>query len=469
MIALFAVVALAFPVRAEPLSLEAAARLAVERSPEVQTARAHAAAAALEEPLLLSNTDPSFESSYAFTDDQAPRASPAFQGSRSRVENWQAGFRQHTLLGTDARLRFSNERTVNPSAFRVLDPTVDSRLKLELSQPLLRYFWGRPDIARRKRARASTAAAQARLRQALEGAAAAAARAFLELHYARERARIQEGGVEDARRLLAKTEEKRRYGLAEDADVLQATAALEAQTLELLLARSAVDRAGNALVAALRADTVPAELAVSTGSGSPPDIAEADAVGRRADVEAARRRAENLEWAARVTKLDTLPELSFNVSYGVAGLDTGYRRSWSDLGSLDHSVKTAGVGLAVPLGFRKERLERKQAGLAFEAAAAEKLSVETQALRELRDAEEYLRLSRLRSAAAAKLVEIERRKYEAEEKLFKRGRSSTDLLLRFQQDIRRSQTELLRASTDETLAGIELARARGVLSERLGL
>ncbi|MDP3542308.1 MAG: hypothetical protein Q8T11_07575, partial [Elusimicrobiota bacterium] len=155
------VLLLAASASAETLTLPEAMRVAVERSPEAAAARARRDAAALEEPLLLSNLDPKVLGSYSQQDDRAPRSAPAFQGSRERLERWETGLSQTTLLGTEAKLVWRGERLVNPTPFRVLDPSVDSRLSLELKQRLLRYFWGRPDVARRSRARAGAQAAEA--------------------------------------------------------------------------------------------------------------------------------------------------------------------------------------------------------------------------------------------------------------------------------------------------------------------
>lgn len=453
------------------LGLWDAVRESLSGSPEVEAALKESALASLEEPLLLSNLDPKFESSYSVADDRSPRAAPAFQGAYSESERWEAGFAQSTLLGTEARLRWAGERLKNPAAFRVLDPSVDSRLNLELRQPLLRYFWGRPDVARRKRARAGAAGAQARLRLARERAAMESARAYLELHFSSRQAIIQEEGVRDAGMLLAKYEEKKRYGLAEESDLLQARSSLEAQETALLMARSQAEKARNALWAVLCREGSPVPLETALPGNLPrlpePEADEARALFRRPDVAAAGLGRESLEWGLRVEILDTLPDLALSLSYGLGGLHGGYGGSWRDLSSLDHSVKTAGLGVNVPLGFWKERVTRKQAALVLEVARAREREARTRAVREIRDARENLELSRRRVEAGTRLVELERRKFRAEEESFRRGRSSTDLLLRFQQDIRRARIELLRAETDDILSRLDLARSLGLLSDWL--
>ncbi|MBI4386229.1 MAG: TolC family protein [Elusimicrobia bacterium] len=446
------------------LTLAGAVREALDRSAEVEASARELDLASLEEPLILSNLDPQFLSSYAITDDRAPRALPAFQGPYSDSQRWDAGFMQNTLLGTEARLRFANEKLRNPALFRAFDPSVDSRLSIEINQPLLRYFWGRPDVARRRRAGSSVQQARARLRLARESTVIKACAAYLEYYFATELVSIKEGGARDAKALVAKYEDKKRYGLVEESDLLQARSSLEIQQTELLLARSQLERGANALWAVLLRDgSPPADLRTQFPEElpEPGQVAESEALARRADVEAARARREALEWNLRVERLDTLPDLRLSLSYSAVGLGSVYDAAWRDMGTFNHPVRTAGLAVAVPLTFRKERLVRRQAALQLERARADERETAAQAAQDIRNAKETLQLARRRTTSAKRLVELERRKFEAEEANFRRGRSSTDLLLRFQQDIRRAQTELLRAQTDEALARLDLARAQG--------
>jgi outer membrane protein TolC len=387
------------------------------------------------------------------------------------VELWETGFAKNTLLGSEARFFLRNEKLINPTTFRFLDPSVDTRLALEFRQPLLRYFWGRPDIARRQRARTLAKAAQGRFFHLKEATALAAARAYLELYYFQGLAGIRKRGVEDAKALLAKYQDKRRYGLVESSDLLQAEASVKLQETELLLAESQLEKAQNALQNAVFRAGQPMDYTIAPPSKLPPDEAEdpARALERRGDLKAARAHSQSLDWNARVETLDALPDLSLSASYASAGLASNYNRAWSDLGAFNHAVKSAGVSLSVSLGQKKERLTRKAAALKAQAARAELAAAENSARHEIDDAALALARLRQRLELSRRLVELEEKKYAAEEENFKRGRSSTDLLLRFQQDIRRGRAELLRAEVDEALARLELARASGRLLEGMGL
>lgn len=438
----------------------AAVRAALEGSQELVRARRELEAAELEEPLLLSNTDPSFVGSFQVEDDRAPRTAPTFQGSRARAERAYAGLAGKTLIGTQARLLVRTDRLESPSLFRTLDPSVDSRLSLEFSQSLGRYFWGRPDKARRSRARSGAAQARELLRRAETEAAAAALRALIELDFAARQIAVKDAAVGDAQRLLAKQRDKRGYGLVEASDLLQAEASLEGRLTEAALARSALERARSAFVHAAH---IPDPAPAAGDLSGLPDGAAAPGLGRRPDLAAVRRAREAAEWAERVEYLDTLPDIQLSGSYAAAGLAGRYASSLDDASSFDHAVKAVGLSFAVPIGHKKERLTRKAAALRTAQARAEESRVLEAAQRELRDGAEGLRLARERAVLAARLEDLERRKLAAEEESYRKGRSSTDLLIRFQQDVRRAETEAARARADEALARVELARASGTL------
>ncbi|MBL0059367.1 MAG: TolC family protein [Elusimicrobia bacterium] len=458
-----------------PLSLADSVREAVEKSPEVARAMIAARQAALQEPLLLSETDPDFFGLYNWKKDESPRAAPLVQGEKSEETAFDLGITQQTLLGTTARLAWTNNRISNPSAFRSLDPSVDSRLTLSVDQPLLRYFWGRPDIARRSLFRASTRAAEAQAATAIENIVLAAGKAYVTYYYAQENLKVALESRTSSKKLADVYQDRKRYGLADDSDLAQAEASLEVDEAEVLLSTSLLERARLSLLAVLhrQGESSAGEVAVSTPTldlvlpTSEPD-AVALGLNSRPDLEAARARLEAAQWNERVATLDTLPELSFLGSYGMAGLDTGYSPAWKDLSQWDNPVVSAGLAFRVPFAGRKEKLERKSGALTLEDARQELARVTEAALRDIRDQMEARRLALERVSVRRRIVAIERKKLEAERANFRRGRSSTDLLVRFQKDLQRAQTVALLAEADELMTQVELSRATGGLFRAWG-
>lgn len=467
----------ACPLQAEPpavstITLNQAIRESLERSPDLMKARLDVEQVSLNEPLLLSELDPQFQSGYNYTDDQSPRAAPFFEGTRSRLESFDIAVVQKTLFGTQARLVWENDRLRNPSVIRTLDPSVESNLYLSLRQPLLRYFWGRPDIARRRRFRSQVAVARERFKARRADLITTVSRVYLDLYMARKRFEIARSAVAEAKRLVAKHQEKKRYGLVEDSDFLQAKASLEIEETEWRLSAADLEKAQNALLTALHrhsSSTVSALAPVLPSQIPSFEGTLEEALGKglqeRGELKAAQAAVQAAESALRTETLDNLPDLSLSGSYGVAGLDQTYSNSWDDLGTFNHPVKSVGLNFMTPFGYRKERLEKKSKKLELEAARQDADRLRQQMIQEIRDAWQNRELRRSRLEARRRLLELQRKKLKAEEINFNRGRSSTDLLVRFQQDINRAELDFARAEVEEILSRIELGRATGTLEE----
>ncbi len=119
--------------------------------------------------------------------------------------------------------------------------------------------------------------------------------------------------------------------------------------------------------------------------------------------------------------------------------------------------------MAVPLFFRREKVRRREAESQLAAARAERDFLRQTIERETRVAWERLRLARARTQAARRLRDIQKAKRDAEERQFARGRSTTDLVIRFQNDLRQAEKRTLQAQVDETVSRVLLDLAMGTL------
>ncbi|MCG3205071.1 MAG: hypothetical protein KCHDKBKB_01788 [Elusimicrobia bacterium] len=457
----------------EVWDLRTVADRALAHSPELKAALTELQISRLEEPLFLSELDTQLESGYQRTDDQSPRAAPLFEGTRSQLETFHVDLAQKTLIGTEARLAWANESLDNRSQFRVLDPSAGSILSLQIKQNLLRYLWGRPDVSRRKRYRSNVTAQIEKVRHLSTELVANATRAYLEVQFALQRVHIAGEGLAIAEKLLQSNNEKIKFGLVEESDVAQSLASVEAEKTEILVAQSFLKSKQNALaeiigesisVSSATSMTLPVPLPLSSL-----DSSLQEALINRGDIKSLEASVQAAEWAARSEVLETLPQLSLNASYGMAGLDYTYNGAWDDLGGFDHPVKSIGFQFISPLGYRKEKLLRKNKKLELEYIRQNLERTKLMVDREVRDAWENVQMNRLRLTARENLVSLHRKKFIAERDNFRRGRSTTDILVRFQQEIHQAELLLARAQADQQMAEIDLARATGTLLSELDM
>jgi outer membrane protein TolC len=216
--------------------------------------------------------------------------------------------------------------------------------------------------------------------------------------------------------------------------------------------------------------------------GAPP-LAAADmpqAQGARIDVAAEIQRAldnnpqlRSLRMGVELSEVDvqiardTLdPKLDFVGQLGASGRRAGFADSFSQLGDSDNLSWSAGLSFELPLENRSARGQLRAARLAGTAAGLDADSFAL-ALREL-----VLRLASsartagLRVELARKEVGFARVNLEAEKARFTVGRSTNNDVLLRQQELKDSETRVVRAEVDLLSAEAALAAASAEILER---
>ncbi len=452
------------------LTYEDVIRRAVENSPEVRRATAELGLANTDEPSVLASTDPEFIVSGLHRFDETPRAVPQIFGTRTISEVFSAGFKKRTLIGTEISLladTTQQDTNANPF-FRPVNPTIDSSLSLSISQSLLKNFWGRPDRARRAQARAGVRAAQARLARAQDVAGLFAGEAFLDFVAADKETALRREAALDAQRFLNTIKEKRAYSLVEESDLAQAQVNLELRKLEEESAVSRRKQARLKLLMAIHANEALArdervevdwDFPSSLPDPEPRDLATV--LAERPDIQALTAREEATAARYRLQRLQRLPNLTALGSYGYAGLKRSYENSLKDLESLNHPVYTAGIALTIPITAARERVAEKVARLDLEIAKADRAQLEALARLEILGTREQLAQARKQLATTEAIVALQQRKLKAERRNFERGRSTTEVLIRFAEEERGARRELLYAKTSLVKALLALRYSQG--------
>lgn len=450
------------------LTCDDAIRLAVERSPEVRGAAAQKALAGTREPAIMALTDPRFVAEGFRAIDKSPQVVPQFFGTRTVRDSLSLGFRKQTLIGTSLSLDLEATRQDSDAAFSSLNPAVDSSLSLNFRQALVKNLLGRPDRAKRSEARAEVRVALARLEQARNSAAIAGAEAFLDFVAADREKALRQEAVADAQRFLDKIKEKLDFSLVEESDMTQARVNLELRHLEAESAESGRRQARLRLltaisdVAALASDE---EITVEWSFPAVPPPVETppleDALAARPDAAALRAREEAAEASLKLAELDRYPSLDAIGSYGFGGLDTSHPASFRDLRGWGHPTWAAGLALTVPLSSARERVAVEIAAQGLEMARADRSRHESLARLEILGTRERVELARRHLEAAENIVALQQRKLEAERRSFDRGRSTTEVLIRFAEEERGARRQILHARIELTKALLALRHSQG--------
>ena len=461
-------------------TLDGVIRMVLAGHPELAVSAYDPELAANEEDRLQASLSPTLDARLGFSDDEAPVSSD-FQPEATRSLDASGGISVPLSGGATIDINANYSRTkqdfASPFAAQLarINPAYRGGLNVSYRLPLMRGA-GRPDYEQGLvAARADTAAAGLQRLIGARRLGLEAMTAYFRILADETSVHLADVAVERARRLLAYQRLRERFGLIDAADRLQTEALLAERQLELqqAQARTLTDRVDlNRLMQ--RQAGAPLDLApVLPADSSRPlpslDSAFAAADQRRpefplidARINAASARL-NMARDAERRRVDVVAEA------GTYSLDSAAADAVT--GALDTNDRFIGLSLEFSelLHGGQAAAERRRAGLLHEQLLAQRRQTVfdirnelATVLSDLANGEQTLQLARHRA-------DTEKKKYEAQVKLYRDGRSDTATVVQFEGDLHRAELEAKLDELSLRLAERQLAWSTGTLFQELGI
>lgn len=402
--------------------------------------------------------------------------------------------------GGNFQLAFDTDNTKSNSQFAIDDVLTRDTLRLAYTQPLLRGAWTRYATVEQRLARLAAAQEDTRLRSAHEDVLARVARAYWDLVAAREQVTVRELALRLGEEQLDQERRRLEVGVGTEVDLLQAQTNVAQSAEQLLLARTSVRAASDALRALLtrreregeRADEKRAWADASLGfdeyaaswereyepTTALPEVAEqeerdaqrlewsaclASALEHRAEL--AERRLEIDAALARIDRAvsDRRPLLDLELSVSATGLDGDSEEAFDKAAGFDFPTAQAALAFSTPLrnrtaryALRAARAELRSAHLAYEQR---ELQIATEVRAAVRDV-----LYQVQAVSAARTSRaFAERQLAAEQSRFAQGASTTFQVLDFQQQLSAALSTERAAQAAFAKAEVELLRVQGLL------
>jgi outer membrane protein TolC len=466
-----------------PMPLAEAVRLAVARDPALQAAgvRVREAQAAVDAAL------GAFDLRLV-ADLQYSRARDEFEARPGQTSifgidvierderSLSAGVVQPLVWGTRIEARWFNDRIETNSPFlsciQGLQVTTcwESRLELQLAQPLLRGFGRDANEAQVVEARAVATVADRQRAEAVSTRLENIVGTYAELAFAQSDRRIRGQALELAEEQLATTQARVELGRLAPADLPVVQQAVAQRQREVYNAAQLVEDRAAALASALHVERAPAvEL---PDAATPPETeAEAERAAEAhnpslaaidADVERLRQALPAFEDAAQ-PRLD----LTARVQRGGTGETFGGAVEGLPPGLI--TLYALGLSFEWPPANGAAEGQLSQARLALERARLDREARRIDVRRAAGDAWRAVRTSERNIALARTIADLSARSVEAEREKFEAGRSTAFDVLRLQQAYAESLLAVERARTDHLLAVTRLAGLTGALLQVYGV
>ncbi len=389
-------------------------------------------------------------------------------------------------------------RATTNGVFTILSPSYQTGAGISLIQPLLRNLFMDPAREGILVASADRSASHARLERTISDTVTEVESVYWDLVSARRNVASIQESVTLAEQQLSETKSRVEAGVLGETDIAQPTAERERRLGNLALAKQIAVRAENRLKRLILGDPsdplwanriVPSddpEMPLLEGPSLPasldeayakrPEIAEAEALRERADVQVEARRS------------DKLPQLNLVGGYqrrGLAGspnpdaenfnggpivvpppLLGGTGRSYGTISENQFPDGSVGLSFSFPIQNRTAKANLAIAESRLQQANVNITANRQQVESEVRDALVALEAARQRIEAARSGLSAAETQLYAEQERFNVGLSTNFLVLTRQNDLTVARVTLTEALSAYRQAATELARATGTLLER---
>ncbi|HVR43088.1 MAG TPA: TolC family protein [Thermoanaerobaculia bacterium] len=414
---------------------------------------------------------------------------PAVEGAPSTeglIGN--VGVRQNTPTGGAYSIGFNNRESLT------LEPAYESSLGLQLNQPLLRDFG--VDVTRRfiNIARNNLGISQEGFRNALLLGVLAAEEAYYDLIFARQNLEVRQQSLDLARDQERITRIRIDVGASAPLDILEPRVAIATREEEVISAEASIRDVEDRLRRLMNLPAsdwdrplIPTDPITYTPVEVDLEASVARAFELRPEIRQAALGIESEEIQYLFARNQVLPELDFNLNYGVAGLGGtqiirdpatnepigvvggAYSDAVDQVLGFDFPSWTVSFNVGVPFRNIGPRSERRRAELSLERSIEDKKDVEQLIAVQVRQAARDIHTASRQIAASSTAREAAEQNLEAERRRFENGMSTNFDVLRVQQALSDARSRELLALVTYNKAVAAYHRSVGDLLQMRGI
>lgn len=461
------------------LSLKQVVAAVLKGNPQLTISRTDTELAAADAQRVEGLLDPSLSATVKGSEERVRTVSD-FQAAKTRQMQFSGGISQPlengNTLGVTANYSRTGQGFNSPLAAQLARFNPSYRSQIDITYRIaLQRGTDRPDYALGlESVHARTEAASLNEQMVARTLTLSALNAFYRLSSDDINVHISRQAVQRAREVLSYQKSRQRFGLIEKADALQAEALLAARQTDLQRALSAREADESSLRRLMRSTstgriTLRSHPLPVTASQPDFDQAEARAIRQRPDIralDASLKAAEADLEAAR--DVDTA-QIDMVAQLGSRSLDARPDIAAGRSFSLKDRYAALSVEMQDSMGRNAAKAAVRKAELSRQRLADQRL----QAMEQIRDdlaaaitaikvGIPNLRMARLQARA-------EKRKYAAELKRYREGRSDTATLVQFEGELRNAELQARLQEQTLQLARFQLAWATGSLLGKLGI
>ena len=455
-----------YSVSGYPLSLDEAIRYTLQNNFTIEIARLERKINSYAVQSAKSIYDTTFTAEFGYTVDEEEKTSTILP-EKSNTTVWNLGLSKRLPTGTALSFDFLNTRNSAPSLFTALNPYYMSDMEISVTQPILKNGFGFLDRGSVRLVQLDVSRLDLALLSRIENDIAAVIRTYWALGFAYGNLRSSEEALEYAEEFLRITREQYENGALEETDLFAAKANVEQRKKEILQARAAISDASDDLKLAMNFFPEFDLYTADEPNLQTPSLDSVEqtrvALENRRDLRQAHIALEAQKLDIQMKKNSLWPQLDLIGSFVSNGLDRDMIDAVGEIMGMDDPTYFIGAQFSFPLENRKARSDFAQADLEKAKALVTLKQVEKSITNQVGKTLRALRLAQERISHNKKIIEFQEKKLAGEEKKYGFGRSSSDIILRYENDVINARIAYLQSLYDHATFRVNLRQEQNIL------
>ena len=468
------------------LSMNDAVEMALEQNLTIQVERLNPQLQDLSIATVRAAWTPTLSTTFQNNDQQRPSSTQLDGGAISTYTTAfsnDIGISQLTKWGGNYNVSWNSSTQSTSNFFTSFNPSVRSTVNFNYSQPLLRNF--KIDNARQQLliSTKNREISDVQLRETIVSTVRQVKNAYWQLSYAIASLAVQQQSLELAKESLRNNQIRVEVGTMAPIDIVEAQAEVARNEETVIVAESAIEEAEDGLRALIMDPATPNFWDINLEPTDTPllqtreidiDAAVRNALSKRTDLSRVRKNLENVDVNIRYYKNQTLPDVNFQMNYSAQGVGgtkltrdsmfggnvinsvtKGYGSVLGDVFTSDFPTWTFGFTVGYPIGTStadvnlvRSRLQRRQTETQIK-------STELQVVGEVRRVGREVNTNLKRVDATGSARQFAEQRWEAEQKKFAVGMSTSFLVFQAQRDLAQARNNELGAILDYNRAIVD--------------
>ncbi len=407
-----------------------------------------------------------------YTDDQRKSAS-LFSGTKNITSDYNIGLEKKLRSGTDVTVDFTNKREWTNSSYVSTNPYHESQVEITLAQPVAKNFFGLIDRGNIEIVKWEIKNAYLDSYIKIEEAIISAEKAYWKLTLAHEEFKIKKEMLKKAVRLFNQHRRKLKIGLVETGDVLASEANMHIREGGLLIASNELKTAEELLKLRLNMKN---EMRIS-----PADSLKApnfdtgfiesliSAFENRRDYKTKKNDIEAKKIKLKMKSNSRFPEIDLKATFATNGIDAKYHRAIEGTYEDSNPKYYVGIEFTYPLENNEANSEYEKASLEKTSSIINLQKIERQIISDIDERFRKLSIDKVNISKMERVENLQKGKLSQEEKRFKYGRSNSDTLIRYQEDLLNASLMTKHSYLDYRISILDLMAAEGSFLKHIGL